>query len=71
MMQHNLPINYYLPVGNSCQHKDLDIPEKYIELVMDMYHNCMTTVRSEARVSSQFEVKVGLHQGSALSPFLF
>jgi hypothetical protein len=31
----------------------------------------MTTVRSAAGVSEEFEVKVGLHQGSGISPFLF
>ena len=36
-----------------------------------MYDGATTTVRSAARLTEEFEVGVGLHQGSALSPFLF
>ena len=35
-----------------------------------MYENSLTAVRSAVGMSEWFEVKVGLHQGSALSPFL-
>ena len=47
------------------------VPEMYVRMIMEMYEGCTTTVRSEAGSSNEFEVKVGLHQGSALSPFLF
>ena len=36
-----------------------------------MYDGATTTVRSAARLTKEFEVGVRLHQGSALSPFLF
>ena len=36
-----------------------------------MYDGATTTVRSEAGLTEEFKVGVGLHQGSALSLFLF
>ena len=39
--------------------------------VQDMYIGCRTTVRTDAGESSKFNVEVGLHKGSALSPYLF
>ena len=47
------------------------VPEKYVALVQEMYKNACTRVRSSVGVTEGFEVSVGLHQGSALSPFLF
>ena len=37
----------------------------------DMYDEGTTTVRSAAGLTEEFKVGVGLHQGLALSPFLF
>ena len=36
-----------------------------------LYKDCMTVVRCAVGTKEGFGVEVGLHQGSALSPFLF
>ena len=38
---------------------------------MSLYVGAKTRVRVDSELSEQFEVKVGMHQGSVLSPFLF
>ena len=43
----------------------------YIELVKDMYANAVTCVKTMMGKIEDFSVKVGLHLGSALSPYLF
>ena len=47
------------------------VPECYVMSIQDMYEGARTSVRSAAGLTEDFEVRVGLHQGSALSPFLF
>ena len=43
--------------------------ECYIRIIKDMYDRATTTVRSAAGLTEEFKVGVGLHQGSAFSPF--
>ena len=38
---------------------------------MSLYEGAKTRVRVDSELSEEFEVKVGMHQGSVLSPFLF
>ncbi|KAK3532178.1 hypothetical protein QTP86_009192 [Hemibagrus guttatus] len=47
------------------------IAEKYVRVVQDMYERSRTVVRCAVGQTEEFKVEVGLHQGSALSPFLF
>jgi hypothetical protein len=44
---------------------------KYISIIKDMYEGVVTNVRTCGGVTTNFPITVGLHQGSALSPFLF
>ncbi|KAK3521317.1 hypothetical protein QTP70_003179 [Hemibagrus guttatus] len=47
------------------------VAEKYVRVVQDMYERSRTVVRCAVDQTEEFNVEVGLHQGSALSPFLF
>ena len=42
-----------------------------MKAVMSLYEGSKTRVRVGHELSEEFEVKVGVHQGSALSPLLF
>ena len=44
---------------------------KPLYTVIAVYTEAFTVVRTDAGLSEGFEVKVGLHQGSVLSPLLF
>ena len=43
----------------------------YIGVIKDMYEGVWTSVRSSVGDTEYFPINIGLHQGSALSPFLF
>ncbi|KAK3548720.1 hypothetical protein QTP70_018237, partial [Hemibagrus guttatus] len=47
------------------------VAEKYVRVVQDMYERSRTVVRCAVGQTEEFNVEVGIHQGSALSPFLF
>ena len=47
------------------------IPEVMVRAVMSLYKGAKTSVRVELELSEEFEVKVGVHQGSVLSPLVF
>ena len=51
--------------------QDKGVPEKHIRVIRDMYIECETEVKCAAGTTPSFPVGVGLHQSSALSPFLF
>jgi hypothetical protein len=46
-------------------------PTKYVTLIKDMYTNIVTCVRECDGESDVFPIKIGLHQGSVLSPYIF
>ena len=45
--------------------------EWIVRLIQGMYYNARSRVRVGEGYSEEFEVKVGVHQGSVLSPLLF
>ena len=47
------------------------VEEVYVKAIQDMYTDCKTAMRTHAGTTASFEVGVGLHQGSAISPPLF
>jgi len=51
--------------------RKLGVKEWLVSAVMSMYLGAKTTVRTVYGNSKSFAVKVGMHQGSALSPLLF
>ena len=48
-----------------------EIPEVLVRSVMSLHEGAKTKERVDSELSEEFEVKVGMHQGSVLSPFLF
>jgi hypothetical protein len=49
----------------------IKVPTKYASLIKDMYNNVVTSVRTNNGNIDYFPIKIGLYQGSALSPYLF
>ncbi|KAI5715312.1 hypothetical protein M8J77_013954 [Diaphorina citri] len=51
--------------------REKKVPEKYVRIVQDMYDRVSTKIRSSVGLTERIPTEVGLHQGSALSPYLF
>ena len=49
----------------------LGVEEWLVTVIRSMYDGVTTAVRMKDGESGRFEVKVGIHQGSVLSPLLF
>jgi hypothetical protein len=47
------------------------VSSNYITLIKDMYDNVVTSVRTSDGDTNDFPINIGLHQESALSPYLF
>jgi hypothetical protein len=46
------------------------VPTKYVGPIKDMYNNVVTSVRTNED-TNDFSIRIGPHQGSTLSPYLF
>jgi hypothetical protein len=47
------------------------VSTNYIILIKDMYDNVVISVRTSDGDTNNFPINIGLHQGSALNPYLF
>ena len=48
-----------------------ELQEALVRSVMGMYDGVHTRVRVDSELLEEFVVKVGMHQGSVMSPFIF
>ena len=47
------------------------VPETYVQLIMDLYKDATTKAKCSSGISEEFSVKIEVHQGGVLSPLLF
>jgi hypothetical protein len=47
------------------------VPTKYVTLIKNMYDRVVTSVQTTDGDINIFSINIGLHQSSALSPYLF
>lgn len=47
------------------------LPEVMVKAVMSLYDGAKTKVKIDSKLTDEFSVEVGVHQGSVLSPLLF
>ena len=48
-----------------------NLPEAYTTIIQDMHKATKTRVKTRCGLTQYFDIEVGLHQGSTLSPLLF
>ena len=51
--------------------RELGVEEHVVSVIQTMYSKASTVVKLGAGESREFELRVGVHQGSVLSPLLF
>ena len=51
--------------------RELVVDDWMIKVIMAMYKNAKSLVSVNGALGDEFDVKVGVHQGSVLSPILF
>ena len=51
--------------------REQDMSDKYVRLVKDTYDDARTQVKTSIGLTDKITVRVGLHQGSSLSSYLF
>ena len=51
--------------------REQGVDEKNVRLVKDTYEDARTQVKTSIGLTGKITVRVGLHQGSSLSPYLF
>jgi hypothetical protein len=61
----------YLGISCSGHLYKYKVPTKYVMLIKDMYDKVVTSVRASDGDTNVFLINIGLHQGSALSSYLF
>src|SRR5207253_2218816 len=51
--------------------REVEVDEWLIKVIQSLYKGATTSVKLRSGKNQPFEVKVGVHQGSVLSPLLF
>ena len=51
--------------------REQGVPEKYVRLVLDTYEDAQSHVKTSIGLTCKITFRVGLPQGSLLSPYLF